>query len=38
MRTPKIEALHRAINCLNEYYNCNINCLKLDTSSIDSNA
>lgn len=38
MRTPKIEALHRAIDWLNNYSNCNINCLKLDQSPIDSNA
>lgn len=38
MRTPKIEALHQAINCLNEFYSCNINCLNLDLSPIDSNA
>ena len=38
MRTPKIEALHRAINWFNESYNYNIDCLGLDLSSIDSNA
>lgn len=43
MRTPKIEALHRAINWLNEFsappaFGCNINCLNLDLSPIDSNA
>lgn len=38
MRTPKIEALHRAIDWLNKFSNCNINCLNLDFSSIDSNA
>lgn len=38
MRTPKIEALHRAINWFNEFDNCNINCLGLDLSPIDSNA
>jgi len=45
MRTPKIEALHRAINWLNENsavilstLNCNLNCLNLDLSPIDSNA
>ena len=38
MRTPKIEALHRAINWFNEFDNCSINCLGLDQSSIDSNA
>lgn len=38
MRTPKIEALHRAINWFNDFDNCNIDCLGLDQSSIDSNA
>ena len=38
MRTPKIEALHRAINWFNESYNYNIDCLGLDLSPIDSNA
>ena len=38
MRTPKIEALHRAINWFNKYDNCSIDCLGLDQSSIDSNA
>lgn len=38
MRTPKIEALHRAINWFNNFDNCNINCLDLDLSPIDSNA
>lgn len=38
MRTPKIETLHRVINWFNEYHNCNINCLNLDLSPIDSNA
>ena len=38
MRTPKIEALHRAINWFNESYNYNIDCLSLDQSPIDSNA
>ena len=38
MRTPKIEALHRAIDWLNKFSNCNINCLNLDLSPIDSNA
>jgi len=45
MRTPKIEVLHRAINWLNENsavilstLNCNLNCLNLDLSPIDSNA
>jgi hypothetical protein len=35
---PKIEALHRAIDWLNKFSNCNINCLNLDLSPIDSNA
>ena len=38
MRTPKIEALHRAINWFNESYNYSIDCLSLDLSPIDSNA
>lgn len=38
MRTPKIEALHRAINWLNEFSNTTISCLNLDLSPIDSNA
>lgn len=38
MRTPKIEALHRVINWFNKHGNCNIKCLGLDKSSIDSNA
>jgi hypothetical protein len=38
MRTPKIEALHRAISWYNESYNYNIDCLGLDLSPIDSNA
>ena len=38
MRTPKIEALHRAIIWFNESYNCKIECLDLDLSPIDSNA
>lgn len=38
MRTPKIEALHRAINWFNEFNNCNIDCLGLDLSPIDSNS
>lgn len=37
MRTPKIEALHRAINWFNQFDNCNIDRLDLDTSPIDSN-
>ena len=38
MRTPKIEALHRAIRWFNAFYNYNIDCLGLDLSPIDSNA
>lgn len=38
MRTPKIEALHRAINWINEYDKSSINCLGLDLSPIDSNS
>lgn len=38
MRTPKIEALHRAINWFNEFYNYSIDCLGLDLSPIDRNA
>ena len=38
MRTPKIEALHRAIHWFNKSYIININCLGLDLSAIDSNA
>lgn len=37
MRTPKIEALHRAINWYNEFYNMDIQTLDLDYSPIDSN-
>ena len=37
MRTPKIEALHRAINWYNEFYNMDITTLGLDYSPIDSN-
>lgn len=37
MRTPKIEALHRAINWFNQFDNCSIDCLDLDISPIDSN-
>lgn len=37
MRTPKIEALHRAINWFNQFDNCTIECLGLDESPIDSN-
>lgn len=38
MRTPKIEALHRAINWYRDNMNINIQPLDLDLSSIDSNA
>lgn len=38
MRTPKIEALHRAINWLYENNHCNIDCLPIDNSPIDSNS
>ncbi len=38
MRTPKIEALHRAINWINDNYNCHIDNLDLDISPIDSNS
>ena len=38
MRTPKIEALHRAINWINENDNSSIVCLGLDKSPIDSNS
>lgn len=38
MRTPKIEALHRAINWYNEFLGMNIKPLGLDLSPIDSNA
>lgn len=37
MRTPKLEALHRAINWFNEFDSCAIECLALDNSPIDSN-
>jgi LAGLIDADG endonuclease/Cytochrome C and Quinol oxidase polypeptide I len=37
MRTPKIEALHRAIYWFNEFDNRNIECLNLDESPVDSN-
>lgn len=36
MRTPKIEALHRAINWINEIDNSCIPCLGLDLSPVDS--
>lgn len=38
MRTPKIEALHRAINWINKKDNSSIPCLGLDTSPLNSNA
>ena len=38
MRTPKREALHRAINWINENDNSSIVCLGLDQSPIDSNS
>ncbi|CAO3683411.1 unnamed protein product [Rhizopus stolonifer] len=38
MRTPKIEALNRLINWLNNKNNGSIVCLGLDTSNLDSNS
>lgn len=38
MRTPKIEALHRAIIWYNEFDKTNLECLGLDQSDIQSNA
>lgn len=38
MRTPKIEALHRAINWFNTYDNLELECLNLDNSPINNNA
>lgn len=38
MRTPKIEALHRAINWFNTYDDLQLECLNLDNSPIYSNA
>lgn len=38
MRTPKIEALHRAIRWINEKYNSSIPCLGVDTSPLNSNS
>ncbi|GAA5794691.1 hypothetical protein HPULCUR_000036 [Helicostylum pulchrum] len=38
MRTPKIEALNRLINWLNNKKNSSIVCLGLDTSNLDSNS
>lgn len=37
-RTPKISALHNAIDNLNKWRNCNLLKLPLDTSNLDSNA
>lgn len=38
MRTPKIEALHRAIKWYNDFYKTNLEPLDLDQSPINSNA
>jgi len=38
MRTPKIEALHRAINWINKRDNTNIPCIGLDLSPLHSNS
>jgi len=38
MRTPKIEALHRAIHWINKRDNTSIPCLGLDLSPLDSNS
>lgn len=38
MRTPKIEALHRAIKWYNDFYKTNLEPLGLDQSPINSNA
>lgn len=38
MRTPKIEALHRAIRWINEKDNSSIPCLGVDTSPLNSNS
>jgi len=38
MRTPKIEALYRAIKWYNDFYNMDIKLLDLDKSPINSNA
>ena len=38
MRTPKVEALHRAIAWFNQFDNRCIKCLSMDNSSIDSNS
>lgn len=37
IRTPKIEALHRAIYWINENYNSSIPCLSLNLSPVESN-
>lgn len=38
MRTPKLEALHRAIRWINEKDNSSIPCLGIDTSPLNSNS
>lgn len=38
MRTPKLEALHRAIRLINEKDNSSIPCLGVDTSPLNSNS
>lgn len=38
MRTPKVEALHRAIAWYNNFDNRSINCLPIDNSPIDLNS
>lgn len=38
MRTPKIEALHRAIIWFNKFDNSSLECLTLDNSPLDSNS
>ena len=38
MRTPKIEAVHRAVNWFNEFDGYSLDILTLDKSDIDSNA
>lgn len=38
MRTPKIEALHRAIVWFNRFYNHSLYCKTLDKSPVDSNS
>ena len=38
MRTPKVEALHRAISWINEKDNSFISCLGIDRSSFNSNS